>query len=265
MGGNPWLLPGQAPKRHWHLPKAKCTALQLQQLQLQWGPLAARCGVYGAAPKQTVATTTKSMKGRTIRKLTIAKKKPRCGTRANVDFPALPREVWAHIMQIRATKMWFERKVAPKIKGVWYYTVEQCSSSQAGQLLEACTLSTMIHKNRKVAYRAPQAVPQQFGPPVGVAMGLHVERTWHETVFQTRFQTSCSMHLMDNANTAACLHHNHPGINGWPPMPTGKAAGGSGPTVHRAVRVDLGIAVGCFSFPKATVPRPKKLGPTITC
>ena len=220
--------------------------------------------MYKNAHKRAVANTMNNMEETTTvtDQPTPAQKKPRRHTRANTKIPGLPREIWCYILQIRARKMWFESKVMAKIKEIEYHIVEQCNLGQHSLPLGCVQLSTATHEDKKVTYRLNEVwTIANFGAPVGKTTGLVAQRVWLVRKFQTLFKTSCSMQLVD-LNMVACPNWDRTDGTckcqwhyGHPPR--------TGPVWNRAVRVELGVAVGCLSFPKPTIHGPKQLRPVM--
>ena len=112
----------------------------------------------------------------------------------NPNIPTLPRDIWHHIFQIRATKMWFNLKVVPELQKIVYNTVQTVKSCNS--LQDDAAYSQVIHNHKTVAYRS---FSTNFGVHVGgpPSTCLHIRRTWLENRFQTRFKTSWDMWVVD--------------------------------------------------------------------
>ena len=114
-----------------------------------------------------------------------------CTNPSSPALPHLPKEVWGLILNFRTMGMciaYFKNKCLPEIRKIEYYIVELCNHKNK---LEHHKASIMIYKGRKVTRRGVQ--PSIQGEP----NCLHVRSNWWEIRFQSRFNKSCDIWLID--------------------------------------------------------------------
>ena len=105
-------------------------------------------------------------------------------------LPLLPTDVWRHIFQLRATRMWFENKCLREIRSNVYGIVESCNPQKDLAEQSLGPLSIMQHPNKRVTYRWCNA-------PTPKQCILRVERSWLENIFQVRFKRSFTKYLVE--------------------------------------------------------------------